>query len=207
MSGPADLLVRVARDIYLRGLTPGTTGNLSIRDGDGNLLVTPTDSCLGYLDVDTLVAVDGSGQVIGDGVPSKEAGLHAVLYERPDVRAVVHLHSPWASALSCVEDDFQELARLTPYFAMKVRHLARVPYFRPGSPTGVELLRTHLAGGRAALLTNHGTIAGGATLLDALNVAEEIEHAARQWFATRGHPLRRLTDADLAELTPRSDRG
>ncbi|MDT4933283.1 MAG: 3-dehydro-4-phosphotetronate decarboxylase [Pseudonocardiales bacterium] len=191
----AELLVQVARDLFLRGLTPGTTGNLSIRVGDGTILISPTNSCLGYLVHDRLSQIDRSGTTIKSSPqPSKELPLHRFFYSDPDVRAVVHLHSPWASALSCLaQDPREDLARFTPYFAMKVAPLGLVPYFEPGDMTGADLLREHASNHRAALLRNHGTIGAAGTLLEALNIAEEIEHSARMWFTLQGHGTRLLS--------------
>jgi ribulose-5-phosphate 4-epimerase/fuculose-1-phosphate aldolase len=191
---PAATLVQVARDLYLRGLSPGTTGNLSVRLDDAAIAITPTNGCLGYLDEDALSRIAlADGRVLGGLPPSKEAPLHRIFYAEADIQAVVHLHSPWASTLSCLEDEVRhELTGFTPYFRMKVEPLALIPYFRPGSAEGPIVLRDNLHGCRSGLLRNHGTIAAASTLLDAVNVAEEIEHAARTWFATRGHQLRPL---------------
>lgn len=187
-------LIQLARDLYLRGLSPGTTGNVSQRvDGD-SMEISPTNSCLGYLADSGISRVDlrDGGHQAGPP-PSKEADLHRVLYADPAVRAVVHLHSPWATALSCLAADVRpELERFTPYFMMKVAPLALVPYFAPGAAEGPGQLRSHLGKSGAALLLNHGTITGGSTLLEAANRAEEIEQAARTWFITRGHHLRLL---------------
>lgn len=195
MSGHCDpSLIQLARDLYLRGLSPGTTGNVSQRVGDDAIEISPTNSCLGYLADSGTSHVDlrDGGHQAGPP-PSKETGLHRVLYADPAVRAVIHLHSPWATALSCLEADVRtELERFTPYFTMKVAPLALVPYFAPGAAEGSGILRSHLGKAGAALLRNHGTITGGGTLLEAANRAEEIEQAARTWFVTRGHHLRLL---------------
>jgi 3-dehydro-4-phosphotetronate decarboxylase len=184
-------LVQLARDLYLRGLSPGTTGNVSQRVGDHVMGISPTNSCLGYLADSEISRVDlRNGCHQAGPPPSKEAGLHRVLYANPAVQAVVHLHSPWATALSCLEADVRaELEQFTPYFTMKVAPLALVPYFAPGAAAGPSLLCNHLGEGGAALLRNHGTITRGSTLLEAANRAEEIEQAARTWFLTRGHQL------------------
>jgi len=188
-------LVELARDLYLRGLTPGTTGNVSQRADGGAIHVSPTNSCLGYLAESELSLVDPrDGVHLAGPRPSKEAGLHRIFYSDPAVQAVVHLHSPWASALSCLNADVRdELGRFTPYFGMKVAPLALVPYFAPGAADGPAVLRSHLGAARAALLRNHGTITAGASLLEAANAAEEIEQAARTWFVTRGQILQLLS--------------
>jgi ribulose-5-phosphate 4-epimerase/fuculose-1-phosphate aldolase len=194
-SGPGGPdLVQLARDLYLRALSPGTTGNVSQRVADHAMEISPTNSCLGYLAGAELSRVNlRDGRRLAGPAPSKESGLHRVLYADPAIAAVVHLHSPWATALSCLDADVRpDLERFTPYFTMKVAPLALVPYFPPGAAQGPDLLRSHLAGGAAALLRNHGTITGGSTLLEAANRAEEIEQAARTWFVTCGHQVRLL---------------
>jgi ribulose-5-phosphate 4-epimerase/fuculose-1-phosphate aldolase len=199
-----DAVVRVSHALYMRGLSPGTTGNISIRLSDGRMVVTPTSSSLGFLAASDLALVDADGTVAkGSARPSKETALHQVFYERADIGAVVHLHSGWAVALSCLDQLPDTLGRLTPYFVMKVGSLSLVPYSAPGGAEGSRLLHTHASGHHAALLANHGLIAAGATLLEACNVAEEIEQAARLWFALRSEQVRTLGEDEIADLARR----
>ena len=99
-----DNLVRWGKSLFERGLTAGSSGNMSVRLDDG-FLFTPTNSCLGYLEPDTISKLDLSGKHVSGDPPTKELPLHFGFYDnRPASRAVVHLHSTYATALSCLSD-------------------------------------------------------------------------------------------------------
>jgi 3-dehydro-4-phosphotetronate decarboxylase len=86
-------LVRLAKSLFDRGLTPGSSGNVSVRLEDG-FLFTPTNACLGFLEPERLSKLDAAGRHISGDPPTKELPLHFAFYEaRPHARAVVHLHS------------------------------------------------------------------------------------------------------------------
>jgi len=123
-----------AASLFQRGYAPGTSGNISVRLDDG-ILVTPAKACMGYLEPANLAVIDFSGRLISGGKPSKEAILHLKLYEaRPQANAIVHLHSTYAVAVSCLEEnDLNDaLPPLTPYYVMKIGTLPVVPYYPPG---------------------------------------------------------------------------
>lgn len=204
-------IVRLGSSIFARRLTPGRTGNISIRLGDV-FLVTPTGSSLGELRADALAAVrlDGepAGEHVGGPAPSKEAFLHAAMYRaRPDANAVVHLHSPYAVAVSCLADVDPDdvLPPLTAYFVMRVGRLALLPYFAPGDralgPTAERVATTR----HALLLANHGPIVAGADLAAAADAVEELEETAGTYLRTRGLPVRPLTPAEVELLRARFD--
>jgi ribulose-5-phosphate 4-epimerase/fuculose-1-phosphate aldolase len=138
-----------------------------------------------------------------DARPTKEASMHAALYRaRPTARAVVHLHSTHAVAVSCLADidDRSALPPLTAYFAMRVGHLPLVPYFAPGdralSAAVEEMARKH----HSMLLANHGSVVAADSLLSAADAAEEIEETARLWLMLRDLPTRPLTSAQITSL-------
>jgi ribulose-5-phosphate 4-epimerase/fuculose-1-phosphate aldolase len=195
-------MVAIARSLYRRGYTHGTTGNLSVRLGE-SILITPTGSSFGFVKPEELARVKVSdGQTLGAGAPSKELPFHLAAYRvRSDVQAVVHLHATFSVALSCLEglDPADMLPPITPYLVMKVGKLPLVPYYRPGDARLADELTRVLQAGDAALLANHGTILTGKTLLDAAAAAEELEETAKLYFLLNGKG-RFLTPEQVAEL-------
>ena len=197
-----DRICAVGRSLFERGLTAGSSGNLSARLDDGYLL-TPTGSSLGALDPARLSKLDPEGRSIAGDPPSKEAFLHRALYvARPKAGAVVHLHSTHAAAVSCLDglDPAECLPPLTPYFVMKIGRLPLVPYHRPGDPHLGEVVRGLAARHAAVLLANHGPVVSGASLDDAVNAAEELEETAKLFLLLRGQPVRALTPDQVREL-------
>ena len=197
-------VVRVARSLFSRGLTHGSTGNLSVRVPDG-LLVTPTGSSLGTVEADELSLVAPDGTHLCGPAPSKEAFLHAaVLRARPGAGAVVHTHSPHAAAVSCLDglDPEDALPPLTAYSAMRVGRLPLLPYHAPGDPALGPLAERLAAGHVALLLANHGPVVAGATLAAAVDALEELEQAARLALLLHGLPTRPLTAEQVAALRP-----
>ena len=190
------------RSLFERGLAAGSSGNISARLDDGWLL-TPTDSCLGQLDPARLSKLDWAGKLLSGDPPSKEAFLHRAIYsERASASAIVHLHSTYSAAVSCMEGLDQEncLPPLTAYFVMKVGRLPLIPYHRPGDASLAdairELARTHAA----LLLANHGPIVSGTSLEAAVYATEELEETAKLFLLLRGAPVRALNEAQIAEL-------
>lgn len=199
-------LVRVARVIDAKRLTHGRTGNLAIRDGD-RILTTPTGVSLADVEPDGLSVLDGAGSHVDGPKPTKEAFLHvALLRVRDDLHAVVHTHSPYAAALSCLDglDPEQPLPPLTAYFGMRVGRLRMLPYFAPGNPEATEAIEQAAGSSHALLLRNHGPVVAGADLDAALDALEELEHTAQVYFITHGHQTAPLTAAQLEALAPRS---
>ena len=175
-----DITVVGAR-LAARGLAPGGTGNISVRADGGEVLITATGAALGALEPADVAAVDEDGRHTAGNPPSKEVGMHLALYRaHPDCRAIVHVHSVQAVAVSCLAQlpDIEPIPRLTPYYAMKVPRLRTVPYHRPGSAELAEAVATAARGSRSLLLRNHGTIVAAPTLREAAEAAEEIEQAA-----------------------------
>ncbi|MFJ4706039.1 3-oxo-tetronate 4-phosphate decarboxylase [Streptomyces anulatus] len=201
------LMVRTARSLFTRGLTHGSTGNLSVRLADGTLLLTPTGSSLGTVEEADLSRADLAGQHLHGPRPTKEAFLHAAFYRaRPSAHAVVHLHSTHAAAVSCLDgvDPANALPPLTAYYAMRVGTLPLLPYHPPGDrslePLAEQTARTH----HALLLANHGPVIAAATLEQAADAIEELEETAKLHLLLRGHPTRPLTPEQAAALAPTS---
>jgi ribulose-5-phosphate 4-epimerase/fuculose-1-phosphate aldolase len=195
-------MVRLAKSLYDRGFSVGSAGNVSARLDDG-LLMTPTNSCLGFLAPDRLSKLDLKGRHVGGDKPSKEVFLHRAFYEtRPATGAVVHLHSTYATALSCLADidPADCVPPLTPYVVMRVGAVPLVPYVRPGDARAGDLIRALDGRHAAVLLANHGPVVAGKDLASAVYAAEELEETAKLVLLLRGAPARLLTDAQVAEL-------
>jgi ribulose-5-phosphate 4-epimerase/fuculose-1-phosphate aldolase len=197
-----EAIVAHGRSLFARGLSPGTSGNLSARVGDG-WLMTPTNSSLGALDPARLSLLDADGRHVGGDPPTKELWLHLAMYgERPDAQAIVHLHSTHAVAVACLatSDPDDVLPPLTPYYVMRVGRLPLVPYARPGDEALVEAVRARARESHALLLANHGPIVAGSSLDAAASATEEIEETAKLVLLLDGLPARLLTPEQLAEL-------
>jgi len=195
-------LVVHGRSLFARGYSCGTSGNLSVRLDDG-FLMSPTNVSLGRLEAEQLSRLDADGRHVAGPAPTKESWLHLAMYRsRPRDRAVVHLHSTHAVALSCLLDrpDRDVLPALTPYVVMRVGRVARVPYGRPGDPSLSEAAATLAIDHRALLLANHGPVVSGATLDQAVAAAEELEETARLFFLLSEHRHHVLTGAQIDDL-------
>lgn len=195
-------LVRWGRSLFERGLTPGSSGNLSVRLEDGYLF-TPTNSCLGFLEAERLSKLGLDGQHLSGDKPTKELPLHFAFYEaRPSARAVVHLHSTHATALSCLADVDPDdaIPPITPYVVMRVGRVPVVPYTKPGSADVAPLIRAKAPDHPAILLGNHGPVVAGASLEAAVFAMEELEETARLVLLTRGMAVRHLSPTQVGDL-------
>ena len=195
-------IVQWAGSLFIRGLTPGSSGNISVRVADG-FLMTPTNACLGFLDPARLSLLDASGAHVAGDPPTKERPLHLAFYQtRPEIGAVVHLHSTYATALSCLSDidPHDAIPAITPYVVMRVGRVPVLPYARPGAPEMAALIGQHATDCTAVLLGNHGPVVAAPTLAEAVFAIEELEETAKLVLLTRGLPVRTLSGAQVAEL-------
>lgn len=195
-------IVRFGRSLFDRGLTAGSSGNISVRLDDGWLL-SPTNSCLGELDPAGLAKLDWQGRHLSGDPPSKEAFLHRSLYEeRSGAGAIVHLHSTHSAAVSCISglDPADCLPPLTAYYVMKIGRLPLVPYHRPGDPALGDAIRGLAGKHSAVLLANHGPVVSGTTLDAAVYAIEELEETAKLYLLLRGIPVSPLTAPQIEEL-------
>lgn len=198
-------MVTHGRSLFERGLTGGSSGNLSVRLPDG-ILITPTNSCLGRLDPQAISKVTWSGKVLEGEKPSKELFLHMAMYrQRPQEQAVVHLHSTWSVAVSCLEDvDARDaIPPITAYYVMRVGSLPLIPYFPPGDEKLAEQVSGCAAHSRAMLLANHGPVIAGRDLDTAVYAAEELEETAKLFMILKNQPARFLTVEQRDELRHR----
>ena len=205
-AGLREQICAVGASLFNRGLTHGSTGNVSVRLGCGGWLMTPTGSSLGTLDPARLSRLDAEGRHIAGDKPTKEAFLHTTMYDRrPGSGAVVHLHSTHSVAVSCLADvdPHDCLPPITAYYAMRIGTLPLVPYFPPGDEALAEAVGALASRHHAVLLANHGPVVAGSSLSAATDAIEELEETARLYLMLQGQRLRMLTPEQVGELKRR----
>jgi 3-dehydro-4-phosphotetronate decarboxylase len=199
-------LCGIGASLFDRGLTHGSTGNISVRRPNGGWLMTPTGSSLGTLDPARLSVLDADGRLVGGDKPTKEAFLHTTMYaQRTDANAVVHLHSTHSVAVSVLDraDSAEILPPITAYFVMRIGVLGLAPYFPPGDPELAEAVGRLAGKHHAILLANHGPVVAGTSLSAATDAIEELEETARLFLLLRNERIRTLTPDQVRELRQR----
>ena len=205
-------ICRVGRSLFERGYVHATAGNISVRvpaEHGGGYLITPTDACLGFLQPDELAWVDDAGVQRSGRPASKTLALHRRIYEAdPAAGCVIHTHSTHLVALTLQEPHHAGdlLLPITPYFVMKVGHVPRIAYRRPGDPRVGDEVAQRIAqsreGGltlRAVMLERLGPNVWHGTLAQAMAVLEELEETARLWLMSQPRPTP-LTPEQIQEL-------
>lgn len=198
-------IAALGRSLYDRGLTHGSTGNISARCDNGWLL-TPTGSSLGNLDPARISRLDWNGRLISGDAPSKENFLHLAMYqERPRDGAVIHLHSTHSVAVSVLADTdpSDALPPLTAYYVMRIGSLPMVPYHAPGDADLADAVRRLATRHHAVLLANHGPVVSGSSLPAAADAIEELEATAKLHLLLRGEKIRPLDPAQVEDLKRR----
>ena len=201
-----DRIARFGQSIFRRGLTFGSSGNISVRLDDG-WLMTPTNVAMDDLDPGRLSKLDLDGNHISGDKPTKETFLHQAMYgKRADARAVVHLHSTHSVAVSVLADvdPSDVIPPITAYYIMKVGRLPLVPYFPPGDRTLADAVGGFAGNHHALLLANHGPVVAGTSLENAVYATEELEETAKLFLMLRGQPTRFLTAEQVEALRNRS---
>jgi 3-dehydro-4-phosphotetronate decarboxylase len=196
-------ICRLGRSLFERGLTPGSSGNISVKLDAGGWLVTPTNASLGFLDPARLSRLSADGRLVSGDAPTKEVPLHSALYDtRTAARAVVHLHSTHSVALSMLPDIDPRavLPPMTAYYIMKCGATALVPYYRPGDPAVTEAIKGLAGRYSSVLLANHGPVVSGETLEAAVFAIEELEETAKLYLLLRGLNPRYLSADQVADL-------
>ena len=197
----AQAVLQVGRLMYERQYIVATEGNISVRLNDDHILATPSGLCKGLLDESDLVVIDTSGRVVrGHRRVSSEIKMHLAVYaERPDVRAVVHAHPPYAIACMLAGISFDR-----PVLAEQVVFMGRVPvapYARPSTEAVPESIRPFIRQTDFVLLDNHGSLTVGTTVWDAYYKLEMLENAARMYYlASCQGPVRELPPEEVPEL-------
>jgi len=197
-----DLIVQMAKSLFDRGLTFGSSGNISVRMEDG-WLMTPTGCSMGNIEPENISKLDINGNLISGDPPTKESFLHLAMYEkRPQDSAVVHLHSTHSVAVSCLDDINPKnvLPPITAYYVMRIGTLPLIPYFPPGDIKLAKVVREMASEHHAVLLANHGPVVSGKCLQDAVYATEELEETAKLFLLLHGHKTRFLNSAEEAAL-------
>ncbi len=200
-----DDIARLAKSMFDRGLTFGSSGNISVRLDDG-WLMTPTGSSMGRIDPARISRLDAQGRHLSGDKPTKESFLHMAMYEkRPRAGAIVHLHSTHSVAVSYMHDvdPADVLPPLTAYYVMRVGTLPLIPYFAPGDLDLARAVGEMASDHHAVLLANHGPVVAGTGLEDAVYATEELEETARLFLALQGMRTRPLTPDQVADLQRR----
>jgi ribulose-5-phosphate 4-epimerase/fuculose-1-phosphate aldolase len=201
-------ICRIAKSMFDRGLTGGSTGNISLRLSDGTLLMTPTGSCMGFLDPAQISHLATDLTLLSGDQPTKEIPLHTAFYDtRSSAGAVVHLHSTHSVALSMLPDTNPDnmLPPMTPYSIMKLGKVKLLPFFLPGDAGMGEAVRG-LAGKRAAVvLANHGPVVAGKDVWAAAHAIEELEETAKLALLTRGMQPAMLSPDQVGNIVRKFD--
>ncbi len=175
--------------LYERHLVTGVGGNVSARSGE-NVFLTPSGVSLRDVDKDSMVTVNLKGKVLEGEIPTKDASMHlALLGQRPEINVICHVHGAHIVAASVMLTPGPDtLPPLTPGFAHYAYPLPMVPFMAPGTKTLTETVLKVLSHKehRAILLQNHGLVTLGKDFREAVNIAEEIDEAARIFVLTGG---------------------
>ena len=197
-----DRIAQLAKSLYDRQLTFGSSGNISFKLDDG-WLMTPTGSSMGDIDPARISKLDSAGVWVNGDKPTKESFLHMAMYqERSRAGAVVHLHSTHSVAVSCLHDVNSDnvLPPLTAYYVMRIGQLPLIPYYAPGDVNLAEAVREMASRHHAVLLANHGPIVAGASLEDAVYATEELEETAKLFLLLRDKKIKPLDELQVREL-------
>ncbi|MCM2253863.1 MAG: class II aldolase/adducin family protein [Ramlibacter sp.] len=194
-----EAMVRTSRELVARGLNRGASGNVGVRCG-AHMLVTPSGVPASELSESGMVLLAADGRVIGPGRPSSEWRFHRdILAARPELHAVVHVHSPFATTLACLG------LEVPPFHYMIAAAggatIRCAPYALFGTQELSDLVLEALRDRRACLLAQHGMIAAGRDLDHALALCIEVESLCEQyWRARQIAEPRHLSDAQMAEV-------
>ena len=176
---PRDQLVAIMNRIYHNGMTTLSGGNLSVRDENGDIWITPSGIDKGKLTAKDMMCIQSDGTIAGPHKPSSEFPFHRAIYKlRPDLNAIVHAHPPALVSFSIVREVPD--TRIIPQANRICGPVGYAPYALPGSEKlGENIAETFAEGYNIVILENHGMAAGGATLLDAFHRLETLDFCAR----------------------------
>lgn len=200
-----DKICALGQSMFARGLTFGSSGNISVRVDDG-WLMTPTGATLGTLDPARLSKLNLAGDLISGDPATKESFLHLTMYQqRPNAGAVVHLHATHSVAVSCLDgiDPNDVLPPITAYYVMRIGQLPLVPYFPPGDINLARAVGEMASKHHAVLLANHGPVVAGTSLDDAVQATEELEETAKLFLMLKDQKTRFLTAEQVTDLRQR----
>lgn len=201
-------ICRIAKSMFDRGLTGGSSGNISARLSDGTILMTPTGSSMGFLDPARISHLDENLTLLSGDQPTKEIPLHTAFYDtRNQTGAVVHLHSTHSVALSMLPDTDADnmLPPVTPYAIMKLGRVKLLPFFMPGDAGMGDAVRGLTGKRSAVVLANHGPVVAGKDVWAAAYAIEELEETAKLALLTKGMDPRMLSPDQVGKLVTQFD--
>ncbi len=178
MSDPRRDLIEAGLDVFEGGLVKGRAGNISLRMPENRILISPTGFCLGRLQDDELVVISLKGELLeGERKPSTEYKAHLAVYmTRPDVGAVVHTHSTYASVAAYLQ---LPLLKVNPEAAAEVGKVGRVKALTPGTQELAVAVAKALGSNGAVLMERHGALTVGVNMREAVNRAFYLEEACK----------------------------
>jgi L-fuculose-phosphate aldolase len=182
MTQPTQHLLTITRKLAETGLNRGTAGNVSVREGNG-FWVTPSGMPVDTMTTEDMVWMDFDGRASGSRKPSSEWRFHRdILVSRPEVNAVIHTHSMFATTIACLRRDVPPLHYMIALVGGDSIRCA--PYALFGTQALSDVALQALEHRNACLLANHGMIALGENLDKALAVAVEVETLCEQYWRT-----------------------
>ena len=179
-------ITEICRIMHGKGFIAASDGNVSCRLDEGRVLITPSMINKGFMTPDQIAVIDLEGALLeGPLPPSSEKFMHLKAYElRPEIQAVVHAHPPKAVAASLAGISLED--PIMPEVLITLGGIPMVPYATPSSPQTVEVVQDPIKAGRNALvITRHGSLTLGKTLMEAYNFLEKVEHSAEVILAAR----------------------
>ncbi len=196
---PADQLVMIMQRIYAYGMTTTSGGNLSIKDENGDIWITPSGIDKGSLTRGDIIQVKPDGRLIGPHKPSVELPFHSEIYRiRPDLKAILHAHPPTLVAFSLARQIPN--ARLIPDVSLVCGDIAMAEYEVPGSTElGARIARKFAEGSSTVMMENHGCVLGATDLFSAFMAFETLDFSGRmELLAKKVGTLRTVNDEDIA---------
>jgi len=205
---PYQEICSVGGKIHQQGFVAANDGNISVRTSKESFIITPTGVSKGDLKPEKLILVNGE-RFEGSLEPSSEFKMHRAIYKsRVDVRAVVHVHSPYATAFAMLGLGMEEM--LFPEVIVTLGKIPLVPYRTPSTQAFADIVAQYAQDADALLLERHGIVALGSDLWDAYYKIERVEHIFKIISISRTigtiKPLSEKEVADLIDAYPVSDR-
>ena len=189
MENVKKLIVDYSKKVYNQELTPGKSGNISIKftgeNGKELIAITPTLLSLGTLKEDDVAIVDMNGNTIGENKPSSEVYMHCYIYKkREDIKAIVHTHSPYATGFA---HSHKEIKRYAGFGPINIPYLSEIEYIKPGTDELAKSVGEAFSKSKnmdVLILKEHGIITTGLNLDEATDLAEFVEYSAKTQFIT-----------------------
>jgi L-fuculose-phosphate aldolase len=195
------LICDIGKRVYEKGFVAANDGNISVRIGEDEFLITPTNVSKGFLTPDMIIKVDREGNVLeGDYKPTTEMKMHLLVYrERPDVHAVLHVHPPYATAFAIAGIPLDQA--IMPEAIVSLGTIPLAQYGTPSTDEVPEAVKTHVYDHQGVILENHGALTWGKNLEQAYYLMESLEFTAKiNWISKLLKGDRELSKENVAKL-------